>query len=108
VEATDRNGKRYFSCPYLYVPAVLPASVKVYPNPVSKNNARVYVEVETDNETALKHAVIEVYDYAGQYCGKTEVKGLHFIPVDLPQESGVYILKFRSGKMETALRVIVQ
>jgi hypothetical protein len=70
--------------------------------------ARVRVEVETANETMLEHAVVEVYGYAGQYYGKVEAKGLHIIPVNLPKESGAYILKFKSGEMETGLKVIVQ
>jgi hypothetical protein len=108
VEASDADGKYYFSCPYQYIPAVLPASVKVYPNPVRRDVARVRVEVETADETALEHAAVEIYSYAGQYYGKVEAKGLHSIPVSLPKESGVYILKFKSGEMETALRVIVR
>jgi hypothetical protein len=108
VEAMDVDGKRYFSCPYRYVPLALPASVNVYPNPVRRDNTRVYVEVETGDETMLEHAVVEVYGYAGQYYGKVEAKGLHRIPVDLPQESGVYLLKFKSGEMETGLKVIVE
>jgi hypothetical protein len=108
VEATGIDGKHYFSCPYQYVPVVFPASVKVYPNPVSREMARVRVEVETANETMLEHAVVEVYDYVGQYYGTVQAKGLHSIPVDLPPESGVYILKFKSGEMETGLKVVVQ
>jgi hypothetical protein len=108
VEATDIDGKHYFSCPYQYVPAAFPASVKVYPNPVSRDMARVRVEVETADEAMLEHAVVEIYGYTGQYYGKVEAKGLHIIPVDLPKESGVYILKFKSEEMETGLRVIVQ
>jgi hypothetical protein len=107
VEATGIDGKHYFSCPYQYVPVAFPASVKVYPNPVSRDVARVRVEVETADETALEHAVVEIYGYTGQYYGKVEAKGLYSIPVELPPESGVYILKFKSGEMETALRVIV-
>jgi hypothetical protein len=108
VEATDVDGKHYFACPYQYVPLSLPASVRVYPNPVRKDNARVYVEVETDNETTPEQAVVEVYGYAGQYCGTVQAKGLHTIPIDLPKESGIYILKFKSGEMETGLKVIVE
>jgi hypothetical protein len=108
VEAMDVDGKHYFFCPYQYVPVSLPTSIKVYPNPVRKDVARVYMEVETSDETMLEHAIIEVYGYAGQYYGRVEAKGLHTIPIDLPQESGVYILKFKSGEMETGLKVIVE
>jgi hypothetical protein len=108
VEVTGIDGKHYFSCPYRYVSAVLPASVKVYPNPVSREMARVRVEVETANETALEHAAVEIYSHAGQYYGKVEAKGRHTVPVSLPKESGVYILKFKSEEMEAGLRVIVQ
>jgi hypothetical protein len=108
VKATDTDGKHYFACPYRYVPMILPTSIKVYPNPVHKDNSRVYVEVETTDETILEGAVVEIYGYKGEYLGKTEIKGLNTIPIDLPRESGVYILKFKSVEMETGLKVIVE
>jgi hypothetical protein len=108
VEVTGIDGKRYFSCPYQYVPVILPASVTVYPNPVRKNIARVHVKVETADETMLENAIVEIYGYTGQYYGTVEAKGLHSIPIDLPKESGACILKFKSGEMETALKIIVQ
>jgi hypothetical protein len=106
IDATD--GKHYFSCPYHYVPVALPASVKVYPNPVGRDNSRVYVEVETTNEKLLEQAEVEVYSYTGSYYGKVPVKGQHTIPVDLPKASGVYILKFKAKEMETGLKAVVQ
>ncbi|MBF0649229.1 T9SS type A sorting domain-containing protein [Dysgonomonas sp. GY75] len=108
VEVTDADGKRYFSCPYSYVPIALPASVKVYPNPVSRDNSRVYVQVETTDEKLLEQAEVEVYSYTGSYYGKVQAKGQHTIPVDLPKASGIYILKFKSKEMETGLKAVVQ
>jgi hypothetical protein len=108
VEVTDADGKHYFSCPYNYTPVALPASVKVYPNPVSRDNSRVYVQVETSNEKLLEHAEVEVYSYTGRYYGKVQAKGQHTIPIDLPGETGVYILKFKSKELETGLKAVVQ
>ncbi|GAB6008776.1 T9SS type A sorting domain-containing protein [Dysgonomonas reticulitermitis] len=108
VEVTDADGKHYFSCPYNYTPNALPASVKVYPNPVSRDNSRVYVQVETTNEKLLEHAEVEVYSYTGRYYGKVQAKGQHTIPIDLPGETGVYILKFKSKELETGLKAVVQ
>ncbi|MFC4674704.1 T9SS type A sorting domain-containing protein [Dysgonomonas termitidis] len=108
VEVTDADGKRYFSCPYNYIPVALPASVKVYPNPVSRDNSRVYVQVGTSNEKLLEHAEVEVYSYTGRYYGKVQAKGQHTIPVDLPQTPGVYILKFKAKELETGLKAVVQ
>jgi hypothetical protein len=108
VEVTDADGRRYFSCPYRYVPVALPASVKVYPNPVSRDNSRVYVQVETTDDKLLEQAEIEVYSYTGHYYGKVQAKGQHTIPIDLPKASGVYILKFKSKELETGLKAVVQ
>jgi hypothetical protein len=43
----------------------------------------------------------------GRYYGNVPVQGRHTIPVDLPRETGIYILKFKSSELETSLKAMV-
>jgi hypothetical protein len=107
VEATDADGKHYFSCPYRYVPFASSVNVSVYPNPVPRN-ATAYIQVETQDLSLLKDAVVDIYDLMGQYAGKTEIDGQSVTPLDLPAKQEIYVLKFRAKDFIQTIKLAVE
>ena len=91
------------TCPFQAV--VLPGgSIKVYPNPLVSSQV-VYVDADMD-EAELATANIEIYSPLGSYIGK--VKAQRVTPVRLPEEKGVYVLKFKSVETEEYFKIIVK
>jgi hypothetical protein len=107
VEATDADGKHYFSCPYRFVPLTLPVNVSVYPNPVSRN-AKAYIQAETQDLSLLDDAVVEIYDLTGQYTGKTKINGQSLTSLNLPSKPGIYVLKFKAKDFIQTIKLIVE
>jgi hypothetical protein len=107
VEATDADGKQYFSCPYQYIPFASSIHVSVYPNPVSRN-VTAYIQAETQDLSLLKDAVVDIYDLTGQYAGQTEINGQSVTPLDLPAKQGIYLLKFRAKDFIQTIKLIVE
>ena len=99
----DAAGNEYRSCPFTPQPKASGA-VSVYPNPLISSQF-VYVDADLDEE-ALEKASVEIYSPLGAYVGK--VKAQRVTPVRLPEEKGVYILKFKAEETEENFKVIVK
>ena len=85
-------------------PSAVKNTISIYPNPLVSSQI-VYVDANVDEKT-LEKASIEIYSPAGSYIEK--MKAQRLTPVRLPEEKGIYILKFRSGKMEENFKVIAK
>ena len=107
VEAVDNAGKRYFSCPYRYVPSALPINVTIYPNPVLRN-AKAYIQVETHDLSLLENATVDIYDTTGQHIGKLAINGQPITPLDMPLITGFYILKFSAKDYVSNVKLMVE
>jgi hypothetical protein len=107
VEATDGAGNRYLSCSYRFVPLTSPMNISVYPNPALRST-KAYIQVETQDLTLLDNAVVEIYDLTGQYTGKTQIKGKTLTSLDLPNKSGLYVLKFKAKDFIQTIKLIVE
>jgi hypothetical protein len=109
VETVDDAGKHYYSCPYRSVPSSIATRVNAYPNPAGSNgNYQVTVEITTDSPILLDKAVVEIYNYAGQYIDTVQLQGKRNAIINMPKIAGAYLLKFRSQGWETELKIIVQ
>jgi hypothetical protein len=107
VEATNADGKHYFSCPYRHVPFASSINVSVYPNPVPRN-AMAYIQMETQDLPLLKDAVVDIYDLTGQYTGKTKINGQSLTSLNLPSKPGIYVLKFKAKDFIQTIKLIVE
>jgi hypothetical protein len=99
----DAQGHTYYSCPFT-PDRVIHNSISVYPNPLAVSQL-VYVNADLE-DSALENAVIEIYSSLGSYIGR--VKAERLTPIRLPEEKGVYILKFRSSEREENFKIIVK
>ena len=88
----------------LLSPSAVKNAISVYPNPLVSSQI-VYVDANVDEKT-LEKASIEIYSSSGSYIGK--VKAQRLTPIRLPEEKGIYILKFRSAEIEKNFRIIVK
>jgi hypothetical protein len=107
VKAIDRAGTEYFSCPYRFVPLATTINVTAYPNPVPRNT-RAYIHAETNDISLLQNAVVDIYDMLGQYVGKAKINGQTLTSLDLPNKSGLYILKFKAKNFTKTIKLIVE
>jgi len=104
VELTEKDGSTYYACPATITIVQSKGSISVYPNPLVYSRV-VYVDANLE-ESALESAYIEIYSPLGSYIGK--VKAQRLTPVHLPEEKGVYVLKFNSLKIEEYFKIIVK
>jgi hypothetical protein len=109
LKGTDKFGINFNTetCPLVLTPADIKGnaqSISVYPNPLVSSDL-VYVDANVD-ESVLETAYIEIYSPIGSYVGN--VKAQRLTPVRLPQENGVYILKFKSAEIEEYFKIIVK
>jgi hypothetical protein len=104
VELTEQGGSVYHTCVATIVIVPSKGSISVYPNPVVSSRV-VYVDANVE-ESALESAHIEIYSPLGSYLGR--VKAQRVTPVHLPEEKGVYVLKFISLKTEEYFKIIVK
>jgi hypothetical protein len=79
-------------------------TISVYPNPLVSSQV-VYVDANLD-EGSLKNATIEIYNSVGLYIDKVNAQRL--TPIHLPEEKGMYVLKFKSEEREENFKVIVK
>ena len=101
---TDDQDREITTCPLAVTLNLNLPSIKVYPNPLVSSQV-VYVDVDMD-EAELVTANIEIYSPLGSYIGK--VKAQRVTPVRLPEEKGVYVLKFKSAETEEYFKIIVK
>jgi len=104
VRLTDIDGGIYWTCPADIHIDQAKGSISVYPNPLVSSQM-VYVNADID-ESVLETAHIEIYSPLGSYIGR--VKAQRITPVRLPEEKGVYVLKFKSSETEEIFKVIVK
>ncbi|MDR1951221.1 MAG: T9SS type A sorting domain-containing protein, partial [Bacteroidales bacterium] len=74
-----------------------------YPNPTTTSQPLVVVDVETNDEELLTNGIIIVYDLIGHRLGQVRTNGHRTTPVQLPPQTGMYILMFVSNKIEKAV-----
>lgn len=79
--------------------------VVAYPNPV-KSSEQLYVDVDIDAEL-MANAVIEVYNMMGLKVASKKVEG-KITPITLPDASGTYLIRVKSGDFAKDLKVIVK
>jgi hypothetical protein len=104
VEMWDEKGNYYRSCPFTPRPNVT-GIVSAYPNPMTSSQV-LYVDADIDEE-ALEKATIEIFSSIGSYIGKVNVQQ-RLTPVRMPEEKGVYIIKFKAGNIEENFKIIVK
>jgi hypothetical protein len=102
-EMWDEDNNYYKTCPFTPVTKSA-GSITVYPNPLVSSQV-VYVDANLE-ESILEKATIEIYGSLGSYIGKVNAQRL--TPVRLPEEKGVYILKFRTEEREENFKIIVK
>jgi len=107
VKVIDSNGILYCSTPYYYVPVKSPINVTAYPNPVQRS-AKTYIQVQTDDFLLLENATVDIYNAVGQHIGKSSVNGQTLTSLDMPSQTGVYILKFSAKDYVKNIKVIVK
>jgi hypothetical protein len=108
-EMTDANGYRYRTCPFTPTIQQPKAKVQAYPNPVTSISDRVVtVDIEGISQEELNSATIDVYSSIGKYMGKEGVQGRYRVPVTMPNEPGVYILRVKSETIEQDIKIIVK
>lgn len=103
VQVTTANGEVLRTCDENVT--LKSMDIKAYPNPV-KSNELLYVDVDIDPEL-MANAVIEVYNIMGLRITTLKVEG-KVTPVSLPDTSGTYLIKVRSGDFVKDLKVIVK
>jgi hypothetical protein len=101
---TDEDGGTYETCPLVINFTPAQGSISVYPNPLVSSQM-VYVDADMD-ESVLETAHIEIFSPLGAYIGK--VKAQRITPVRLPEEKGVYVLKFSSSEGDEFFKIIVK
>ena len=102
-EVWDKSGKMYRTCEFTPERKYY-GTVSVYPNPLMLTQP-VYVEADLDT-SELANATIELYSSNGSYIGQFSAERL--TPVTLPEEKGVYILKFKTEEREENFKIIVK
>ncbi|MDR2887052.1 MAG: MBG domain-containing protein, partial [Bacteroidales bacterium] len=104
-EVTTTDGTVLHTCPGQVVLKNIMKAV-VWPNPAAKGQT-VYVQVDTDDESTLDGAVIEVYNASGNRIDHLQAQG-RYTPVPASYQAGVYLFVLR-GKdgFRKEMKVIV-
>lgn len=102
-EMWDASGRYYITCPFTPTRHV-EGSISVYPNPLVSSQT-VYVDANLESGE-LENATIDIYSPLGSCIGHVNAQRL--TPVRLPEERGVYILKFSSQEREENFKIIVK
>jgi hypothetical protein len=105
VELTENDGSIFYTCPAIITIDPAKGSLSVYPNPLVSSQV-VYVNAADMEESVLETAYIEIYSPLGSHIGR--VKAQRITPVRLPEEKGVYVLKFNSSEIEEFFKIIVK
>lgn len=103
VQVTTGNGDILRTCPANIT--LKSMGVKAYPNP-TRSGETLYIDVDIDSEL-MTNAVIEIYNIVGLKVTSKRVEG-KVTPVTLPDASGTYLIKVRSGSFVRDLKVIVK
>ena len=109
VELTTADGVRFVSCEYQFKWATPTPSIKVYPNPVTNvSNKKITLEVlDLEDESALNNASIVVYSPNGQILSRSKATGRE-TQLQMPNITGVYIVRFIDDTISTDVKVIVK
>ncbi len=109
VELIDIQGNRHISCPFTPTVQTLSANLRAYPNPVRANATHtVTVEIDGVEEAVLQTATIDVFSAAGALIDKVSVEGRSFVPVEMPEVAGAYLLQFKSNTGNKGIKIIVE
>ncbi|MCL2413808.1 MAG: InlB B-repeat-containing protein [Bacteroidales bacterium] len=103
-QGITEEGNLLRTCPQ-YI-TLIPMTVSAHPNPVAFGET-LYIEADLD-ESLLKNAVIEVFDFTGKRVDYLKVQG-RLTPVHVRYSTGLYIFVLKSPSGFTReLKVIVQ